>query len=121
VVAGAVFRGLGILSLAVFTSPWLIGSFSLVMIAAASGVMMPSLQALATITVSEKFSGGVLGIYGSSVSLGIIVGTAFGGQLFSYSPTLPYVVAGLVLVATVLPALLLAQRTHDLKAVAANV
>lgn len=121
VVVGAVLRGMGILSLTVFTSPWLIGSFSLVLVAAASGVMMPSLQALTTITVPEKFSGGVLGIYGSSVSLGIIIGTAFGGKLFSIAPTLPYLVAGLVLMATVIPALLLAQRTHDLTTVTSSV
>jgi DHA1 family tetracycline resistance protein-like MFS transporter len=115
VVFGAVLRGLGMLSLTVFTSPWLVGSVSLVTVAVASGIMMPALQALTTTTVPEKYSGGVLGIYQSSASLGIIVGTALGGLLFSTSPTLPFAVAGAVLVLTAVPAMLMAQRTHDLK------
>lgn len=115
VVGGAVLRGIGMLSLTVFTSPWLVGSISLVLVAVASGIMMPPLQALTTTTVSEKLSGAVLGVYQSSASLGIIIGTALGGALFSASPTLPFAVGGMVLVLTALPALLMAQRTHDLK------
>jgi predicted MFS family arabinose efflux permease len=115
VVGGAVLRGIGMLSLIVFTSPWLVGSVSLVLIAVASGIMMPALQALTTTTVSEKLSGVVLGVYQSSASLGIIIGTALGGALFSTSPVLPFAVGGTVLVLTALPALLMAQRTHDLK------
>ena len=115
VISGTVIRGIGMLSLTVFTSPWLVGPVSLVTVAVASGLMMPSLQALTTTTVPPKFSGGVLGIYQSSTSLGIIIGTAIGGALFSISATLPFAVAGMVLMLTAIPALLMAQRTHDLR------
>lgn len=110
VVIGAFFRALGMLSIAVFTSPWLVGPFSLVMIAVASGVMMPSLQSMATTSVSEDISGGVLGVYGSSTSLGIIVGTWAGGQLFAVTPQLPFIIAGTMLLFTILPALALMRR-----------
>jgi len=119
VVAGALLRSLGMLSLTVFTSPLLVGPLSLVTIAIASGIMMPSLQALATTSVSERFSGSVLGVYGASTSLGVIIGTALGGQLFGIAPTLPYFVAGLMLLFTVLPAIALMRRTNSLAVQAA--
>ncbi|MFQ3568754.1 MAG: MFS transporter [Aggregatilineales bacterium] len=114
VVVGALLRSLGMLSLTVFTSPLLVGPLSLVTIAIASGIMMPSLQALATTSVSERFSGSVLGVYGASTSLGVIIGTALGGQLFGIAPTLPYFVAGTMLLFTVLPAIALMRRTNSL-------
>ncbi len=114
VVGGAILRGIGMLSLTVFVSPWLVGSVSLVLVAVASGIMMPALQALTTTTVSEKLSGAVLGIYQSSASLGIIIGTSISGMLFSTSPTLPFAVGGIVLLFTAVPAVMMMHRTHDL-------
>lgn len=119
VVVGAVIRAVGFLSMAVFVSPWLIGGFSLMAIAIASGTMMPSLQSLATTSVSESVSGSVLGVYQSSVTLGIIIGTAIGGQLFEVAPTLPYVIAGTVLLLTTIPALLLMRRAQPVAEVMA--
>lgn len=119
VVVGAVIRAVGFLSMAVFVSPWLIGGFSLMAIAIASGTMMPSLQSLATTSVSESVSGSVLGVYQSSVTLGIIIGTAIGGQLFEVAPTLPYVIAGTVLLLTTIPALLLMRRAQPIAEVMA--
>ncbi len=107
VVAGAFFRGLGILTIGLFSTPLLVGSVSLVMVAVASGLMMPSLQSLATTSSAEEISGGVLGVYNSSTTLGLIFGTALGGVMFAASPQLPYTVGGLVLMATMLPALAL--------------
>jgi DHA1 family tetracycline resistance protein-like MFS transporter len=110
VVLGAFMRGLGMLSIAVFVSPWLIGLVSLMMVAIASGVMMPSLQSLATTSVPENQNGAVLGIYGAATSLGVITGHVLGGQLFAVAHTLPYIVSGLILWLTIAPALVLMRR-----------
>lgn len=107
---GAFLRAAGMLSIALFLSPWLVGGVSLVMIAVASGLMMPSLQSLATTSVREEISGAVLGVYNAATSLGIISGTALGGVLFSLASRLPFLVAGAVLLATALPAWLLLRR-----------
>ncbi len=115
VVVGAFFRALGMLSLVVFTSPLLVGSVSMMTIAISSGLMMPSLQSLATTTTAEEISGGVLGVYNSSTTLGFIFGSALGGMLFAIGPRVPYVAAGAMLLFTVLPALAL-QRTLRLRA-----
>jgi DHA1 family tetracycline resistance protein-like MFS transporter len=112
VVIGAFFRAIGMLSIAAFTSPVLVGGFSLMLVAIASGVMMPSLQALATTSVSEEVSGGVLGVYNAAVSLGIIAGTYAGGHLFAITPQMPFIAAGLVLLATLIPAGLLLGRAR---------
>ena len=115
VVVGAFIRGLGMLTMVVFTAPLMIGSVSLMMVAIASGLMMPSLQSLATTTSPDEISGGVLGVYNSSTTLGIIFGTALGGVLFAAGPRFPYLLAGAVLMFTVLPALAL-QRNLRLRA-----
>jgi MFS transporter, DHA1 family, tetracycline resistance protein len=112
VVVGAIIRAVGFLSMAVFVSPWLVGGFSLMAIAIASGTMMPSLQSMATTSVREDISGSILGVYQSCVTLGIILGTALGGQLFEIAPTLPYVVAGTVLLLTTIPGLALIRRSR---------
>jgi DHA1 family tetracycline resistance protein-like MFS transporter len=111
VIVGAVIRAVGFLSLAVFVSPWL-AALSLIAISVASGTMMPSLQSLATTSVPEGVSGSVLGVYQSSVTLGIILGTALGGQLFAIAPPLPYLVAGTVLLLTTIPGLILLRRVR---------
>ena len=118
VVIGAFFRGIGMLTIVVFSSAFLVGSVSMVMVAVASGLMMPSLQSLATTNTAEEISGGVLGIYNSSTTLGLIFGTALGGVLFAAGPRYPYILAGCVLLFTVLPALTLQRRLRP-QAVAA--
>ncbi|MBL8146984.1 MAG: MFS transporter [Anaerolineae bacterium] len=110
VVVGAFFRGLGMLTIVVFSSAFMVGAVSMVMVAVASGLMMPSLQSLATTNTAEEMSGGVLGIYNSSTTLGLILGTALGGVLFAIGPRHPYILAGAVLLFTVLPALTLQRK-----------
>jgi len=107
---GAALRGLGVLSLAVFTSPWLVGPVSLITFAVGSGIMMPSLQSLATTTTRDDLRGGVLGVYQSATSLGIIFGSALGGVLFAISPTRPFLVGGVLFLCLLFPAALLARR-----------
>lgn len=102
---GAFSRAMAMTSIALFTSPFLVGGVSLIMIAVSSGIMMPSLQSLATQSVRETISGAVLGVYNAATSLGIIFGTALGGHLFAITPQTPFLVSGAVLFMTMLPAL----------------
>jgi DHA1 family tetracycline resistance protein-like MFS transporter len=113
VIIGAFLRGLGILSVVFFGSPVLVGAVSLVLVAVASGIMMPSLQSLTTTTASEDISGGVLGVYNASVTLGLITGTYLGGVLYRLEPGLPFIVGGLLLWATMPFGLMLYRRTHS--------
>jgi DHA1 family tetracycline resistance protein-like MFS transporter len=110
VMIGAALRAFGLLSLTMFVSPFLVGPVSLVAFAVGSGLMMPSLQSLATTSVDERTSGAVLGIYQSCASLGIITGSAIAGALYAAQPTLPYLIGGLVFIGTLIPAGLLFRR-----------
>jgi DHA1 family tetracycline resistance protein-like MFS transporter len=74
VIIGDLLRAFGVLTLTLFTSPWLVGPISLIAFAVGSGLMMPSLQSLATVTVHDELRGGVLGLYQSATSLGVILG-----------------------------------------------
>jgi DHA1 family multidrug resistance protein-like MFS transporter len=111
VVFGDVMRALGLLSIVLFASPWLVGGVSLVMVAVASGLMMPSLQGLATMSVREEINGGALGLYNSATSLGLIIGTSLGGSMFDIGARVPFLIAGGVMLMTVIPALLLYRST----------
>ena len=109
VVAGVLFRGVALLMMAVLIWPITEG-LSLLLFAVASGFLMPSLLALATTSVDKQHNGSVLGYYQAAISLGIIAGTWLGGQFFEIAPTLPYVIGGVLLLITVLPALALTRR-----------
>jgi MFS family permease len=117
VVVGTLFRALSLLAMAVLIWPFTEGA-SLLVFAIASGLLMPSLLALATTSVDKEHNGLVLGYYQATISLGIIAGTWLGGQFFDITPTLPYVVGGVLLLITVLPALLLLRRTRPVIAAA---
>ena len=106
VVIGNFARMAGMFIFAVIASPWL-GALGSVIFAFGIGVMMPSLQSMATVTVEEDERGGVLGVYQSSISLSIIVSTAISGVLFAMSPTVPYWVGGILAVIAFLPAVVL--------------
>lgn len=110
VLGGTALRAVAFLMLAFFVNPIIVGA-ALLVFAAASGAMMPSLQSLATTTVSEERNGAVLGMYQSSMSLSIIFGTVLGGSLFALLPNLPYLAGALILLVVALPAVLLLQRT----------
>lgn len=97
VVIGAWLRSFGMISLVVLLSPWLVGGISLIAFAVGSGIMMPSLQSLATVSVADEMRGGVLGVYNSATSLGVIFGSILGGPLFAQHYTLPFLIGGLLL------------------------
>lgn len=110
VMLGGALRAFGMLSVVAFTSPWLIGGVALAAFAVGSGLMMPSLQSLATTSVDDEMRGGVLGVYNSFTSLGVIIGSVISGTLFATSPMLPYLLGGIILAGTVVPAYVLSRR-----------
>lgn len=110
VIIGDLLRAFGVLTLVVFTSPWLVGPISLIAFAVGSGLMMPSLQSLATVTVPDELRGGVLGIYQSATSLGVILGSALSGVLFASAPTMPFLVGGILFMVMLFPGVLLSRR-----------
>jgi DHA1 family tetracycline resistance protein-like MFS transporter len=103
VILGTGLRAFGVLSMTVLTSPWLVGPVSLLTFAVGSGIMMPSLQSLATTSAADEIRGGVLGVYQSATSLGIILGSALAGVLFGIAPTMPFLVGGTLFVLMLMP------------------
>ena len=97
---------------AMITTPWL-GPLAGIVFAMGMGITMPSLQSIATTSVDDSMRGGVLGIYQSTISLGIILSSAVAGIIFSISPTWPYWVGGLLTIAAMIPAYVLWQRVHS--------
>ncbi|MCA9910485.1 MAG: MFS transporter, partial [Anaerolineae bacterium] len=109
VILGAILRALSLWSLVLLPFPLSVATIGMLGFAVGSGTMMPPLQSLVTTSVREEVSGAVLGIYQSAVSLGIISGAVLSGFLFEHSPFLPYAVAGVIFMLTVMPASLLSR------------
>lgn len=107
VVLGVILRGLALLSFIVLPFPLTVALFGMVGFAIGSGIMMPSLQSLATTSTRAEVSGSVLGVYQSSTTLGTITGALMSGFLFAWSPFLPFVMGVLLLLIALAPALLL--------------
>jgi len=111
VVAGIIIRSLGAVFYALATTPW--GALpASIAFPVGIGMTMPSLQSLATRTVPDQLRGGVLGVYQSAISLGIIFGTAFGGVLFEIAPQVPYWVAAGSGVFAILAAVILMRQSR---------
>jgi MFS family permease len=91
---------------AAITAP-ILGAAAGMIFAFGIGIMMPSLQSLATGTVDDENRGGILGIYQSTVSLSIIFSSALGGVLFSMAATIPYWTAGGLGALALIPAIAL--------------
>lgn len=116
VVIGAIARTIGMFIFAVITTPWL-GPLGSIFFAMGMGLLMPSLQSLATSAVHDELRGSVLGIYQSTTNLAVIISTAIAGVIFALSPTLPYWSGALLSLLLILPALWLVRRTNAAKAV----
>lgn len=111
VIIGSVSRTLGMFIFAIITLPWL-GALGSVFFALGMGIMMPSLQSLATRTVADELRGGVLGVYQSAISLSTIISTALGGVLFAIKPTTPYWFGGVLSTLAIIPAIVFWQRSR---------
>ena len=109
VMAGAtVIRtvSLGLFSIA--TMVWVAG-IGVALFAVGSGLLLPTLQAIATRTVDDSMRGGVLGVYQSTTSLAVIISTAVAGVLFVMSPHMPYIAAFVLSALSLVPALMLVR------------
>lgn len=103
VVGGAVLRASGMMVLAAITTPWL-GILGGLSFAIGAGLMMPSLQSIATLSVDDGERGGVLGVMQSVNSLAIIFSTAIAGTIFAMGPTLPYWLGAFLTLLVLIPA-----------------
>ncbi|MFN2114234.1 MAG: MFS transporter [Anaerolineae bacterium] len=109
VVIGNSLRTAMFFGLALTTSPMVAGVGTAIY-AVGSGVMMPSLQSLATTSTADELRGAVLGLYQSSVGLAIIASTAIAGVLFAAAPALPFWVAGALGLVALVPAAALVRE-----------
>jgi MFS family permease len=109
VILGNLARMVGSFIFAIAATP-LLGAVGSVAFAFGAGIMMPSLQSLATGTVDDELRGGVLGVYQSTISLSIIISSAVSGVLFSINPTMPYWIGGLMAALALIPAVLLLMQ-----------
>jgi DHA1 family tetracycline resistance protein-like MFS transporter len=114
VIIGSVLRTLGFFIFAVVVSPWL-AALGMIVFPIGMGVIMPSLQSMATQAVADELRGGVLGVHQSVLNLGVVFGTALGGFLFAIRPTTPYWVGGGLAALTILPAIILLRQFHAIK------
>lgn len=112
VVMGVILRALALMSFIVLPFPLTVALIGMVGFAIGSGVMMPSLQSLATTSTRAEVSGSVLGVYQSCTTLGTITGSLMSGFLFAQSPFLPYGTGVVLLLIALAPALLL-RRTGE--------
>jgi DHA1 family tetracycline resistance protein-like MFS transporter len=112
VIIGNLLRVMGALFYSLASSV-MFGVFGSIVFPLGLGIMMPSLQSMATRSVDDELRGGVLGVYQSAISLSIIIGTATGGLLFSISPWLPYWVSAGMGALALIPAFVLWQRNRD--------
>jgi DHA1 family tetracycline resistance protein-like MFS transporter len=109
IIIGNLGRVVSSVIFAALISPWY-AAFAGIFYAMGSGIMMPSLQSLATGTVDDELRGGVLGVYQSSISLSIIFSSAVAGIIFSISATLPFWVGGALGLVAFVPAIALYRK-----------
>ena len=112
VIQGTLLRAVGMVILAVISSPWPAVAASL-FFAVGMGLMMPPIQSLATRTVDEANRGGVLGVYQSAASLAIILSTAVAGSIFTVDPSLPYWFGALLSLVVVYPAAIVLRLSRQ--------
>ena len=108
VVAGAIIRSISMFVLVILAVPISAG-LALFLFAMGTGLQMPALQSIITNTVPANLRGSVMGMYQSSVSLSIIVGSAIAGLMFEFAPILPYVFGGVLFAIMVIPSYFLMQ------------
>ncbi|MEN8041918.1 MAG: MFS transporter [Actinomycetota bacterium] len=104
--AATLIRTLSLGLFAIATMVWVAGIGS-ALFAVGSGLLLPTLQAIATRTVDDSMRGGVLGVYQSTTSLAVIISTAASGLLFAVSPHTPYLIAFILSALSLVPALML--------------
>lgn len=114
VLIGTIIRSISMFVLVIIAVP-LSAALTLFLFAVGTGMQMPALQSIITETVPDNQRGGVLGLYQSSVSLSIIVGSAIAGVLFEIAPIVPYVLGGVVFAVTAIPSFYLMRWSQQQK------
>lgn len=102
VLLGDFVRGLGMIVLALATSPWL-ALPGIMLMAFGMGTSMPSLNSLTMGAVSEDVRGSVQGVYQSTVNLAIIISTAIAGWMFEIRPNLPFLFGAAITMLALFP------------------
>jgi DHA1 family tetracycline resistance protein-like MFS transporter len=96
------FLALGLFLIPLALQPWVLLVVNL-LIVIGNSLSGPTLQAIATETVSPAEYGGILGLLQSAGSLGRIFGPILGGQLFYlYNKDIPYFVSSFIMFGTYL-------------------
>ncbi len=129
VLIGAIIRSISMFVLVIIAVPISAG-LAIFLFAMGTGLQMPALQSIVSETVPPNQRGGVMGLYQSSISLSIIIGSAIAGVLFEIAPITPYVLGGVLFAIMIIPSYYLMKwyrkqkRGEDsvaLEAVAASV
>lgn len=106
VIIGGILRSISMFVLVILAVP-ASAALTLWLFAMGTGMQMPALQSLVTNTVPDDQRGGVLGLYQSSLSLSIIVGSAISGAIFEIAPIAPYMLGGSIFALMLIPAFFL--------------
>jgi DHA1 family tetracycline resistance protein-like MFS transporter len=114
ILIGGAIRSISMLVLVLIAIPASAG-VTLFLFAMGTGMQMPALQSLITETVPDNQRGGVLGLYQSSISLSIIIGSAIAGVLFEIAPITPYVLGGIIFAIMLIPAYFLMLWSRSTK------
>lgn len=114
IVVGAIIRSISMLILVILAVPISAG-LALFLFAMGTGLQMPALQSIVSNTVPATQRGGVMGLYQSSISLSIIVGSAIAGVMFEFAPILPYVFSASLFAIMVIPSYFLIQWNRKQK------
>jgi MFS family permease len=112
VVVGGVIRSISMFVLVILAVP-ASAALTLFLFAVGTGMQLPALQSLVTNTVPDNQRGGVMGLFQSSMSLSIIIGTAVAGSLFEIAPIVPYVTGGFIFAIMLIPAFFLMRWTRS--------
>lgn len=102
VLFGIIVRSISMFVLVLIAVPISAG-VTLFLFAMGTGLQMPALQSIITETVAPNQRGGVMGLFQSSVSLSIIVGSAIAGVMFEFDPITPYVFGGVLFAIMAVP------------------
>lgn len=102
IVTGLLIMGLGMLLLSQVTGYWPITG-ALVLVGVGSAVLGPSLSAALSLSVDENRQGQVAGLNSSALALGRMTGPLIATGLYQkVSPSAPYMLSGVVLLALLL-------------------
>ena len=110
--AGLVIRASGMAFIALASDP-LVSAVGAAFFACGTGLTVPPTQAVVTKTVPDALRGGILGLYQSVASLGVIVSTAIGGVLFAIDPFLAFRIGAALAVFALVPAAALRRTFVD--------